>query len=121
MTDCIETPAVAGPDSPLQRWICIWQKRLVYGSVLGLLLTGTACSEDISTPTAAEPALPTGPGPVAELSTLPNSWMSRAPMPTPRKGLVAASVNGIVYAIGGWRKANPRLATVEAYNPTTTT
>jgi hypothetical protein len=38
-------------------------------------------------------------------------------MPTGRYGLVAASVNGIVYVIGGW--SNGTLRTVETYHPTT--
>jgi N-acetylneuraminic acid mutarotase len=120
MTKPIETPIAAGRE-PVQRWILIWQRQLMYGSMLGLLLmTGTACSEDISSPTV-DPPTPTGPDPVTELATLPNSWISRAPMPTARKGLVAASVNGIVYAIGGWNTGGHRLAAVEAYNPATTT
>jgi N-acetylneuraminic acid mutarotase len=122
MAKHIETPGATHCGSPLQRLILLWQKQLVYGSMLGLLVMGTACSEEVSSPTAADPSHPIGPEPVPDLSTLPNSWISRAPMPTARKGLVAASVNGIVYAIGGWKNGqNTRLTTVEAYNPATTT
>jgi N-acetylneuraminic acid mutarotase len=42
-------------------------------------------------------------------------------MPTPRGFLVAAGVNGIVYAIGGALTAATQLPTVEAYNPRTNT
>ena len=30
-----------------------------------------------------------------------NSWVAKAPMPTPRGGLGAAAVDGKIYAIGG--------------------
>lgn len=44
-------------------------------------------------------------------------------MPTARSGLASATVNGIVYAIGGADPAvsstNPHLSTVEAYDPAT--
>ena len=46
-------------------------------------------------------------------------------MPTARSGLASATVNGIVYAIGGAdtaaRSTNPHLSTVEAYAPATNT
>ena len=46
-------------------------------------------------------------------------------MPTARSGLASATVNGIVYAIGGADTAasstNPHLSTVEAYAPATNT
>ena len=46
---------------------------------------------------------------------------ARADMPTARSGLASATVNGIVYAIGGAdtsaSSTNPHLSTVEAYNP----
>lgn len=47
-----------------------------------------------------------------------NTWTTRAPMPTPRMYLGVAAVDGIVYAIGGYR-SNNTLATVEAYDPRT--
>lgn len=80
---------------------------------------------------------PTGPGAdAAPPATAPagtpafaaaahNSWSTRAPMPTPRSGLVAKVVENaagepILYAIGG-TGARGRLATVEAYNFVTNT
>ena len=49
-------------------------------------------------------------------------WTNKAPMPTPRSGLGAASINGIVYAVGGADAGgcNP-YSTVEAYDPVTNT
>lgn len=56
-------------------------------------------------------------------STAPQTqtWAIKAPMPTPRGALGAATVNGIVYAIGGGTAENGSapLATAEAYNPAT--
>jgi len=31
------------------------------------------------------------------------TWVTRAPMPTPRQGLAVATVGGTIYAIGGQR------------------
>jgi N-acetylneuraminic acid mutarotase len=46
-------------------------------------------------------------------------WSTKTPMPTARKGLVAAEVKGEVYAIGGW---NDRcMDAVEQYDPSTDT
>ena len=66
---------------------------------------------------------PTGPS-VAEETTAPsfataaNTWTTRAPLNTPRAGLKATAVNGIIYAIGGSRAYNNSFrATVEAYDP----
>jgi len=39
-------------------------------------------------------------------------------MPTARRGVRAAAVDGIIYAIGGW-DAGPDFSTVEAYDPAT--
>lgn len=53
-----------------------------------------------------------------------NTWTARAPMPTPRVGLAAGVIDGILYAVGG---ANPdttpssHLGTLEAYDPKTDT
>jgi N-acetylneuraminic acid mutarotase len=68
---------------------------------------------------------PTGPA-GAEETTVPsfataaaNSWTARAPMRTPRAGLKATAVNGIIYAIGGNVGINRLRRTVEAYDPST--
>jgi N-acetylneuraminic acid mutarotase len=58
-----------------------------------------ACGDDTDpfapeTLTTAEPLH----SPVASLS---NTWATSVPMPTKRRGLVAAAVNGTIYAIGG--------------------
>jgi N-acetylneuraminic acid mutarotase len=85
--------------------------------VLALLSVAVAACSDVHSPTAADSALPTG-DPVPELATAaPNTWSSRAPMPTGRSGLVVAAVNGVIYAIGGQDAAFKPLAKVEAFLP----
>lgn len=61
---------------------------------------------------------------VPSLATAGNTWTVRAPMRTPRAGLKTATVNGIIYAIGGsgFRPntgTNLIRPTVEAYDPGT--
>lgn len=52
-------------------------------------------------------------------SVLPTSqWIARAELPTPRAGLMAAEIEGILYAVGGAVGLND-LGTVEAYNSAT--
>jgi N-acetylneuraminic acid mutarotase len=83
-------------------------------------LAGAACSEDGAFPTAPDPGLPTTAAPGPDLAeTVPNSWTRRIRMPTARLGLVAAKVDGVVYAIGG--SDGGALQTVEAYKPNTST
>ncbi len=83
-------------------------------SMLALLLA--ACAGD-SLPT--EPDAPASVAPVdpGVANYLPDSWAAKASMPTARRGLVTATVNGIVYAIGGRSANEVNLATVEAFNP----
>ena len=50
----------------------------------------------------------------------PGVWTTKAPMPTPRTGLAAGVVNGILYAVGG-NDGVSFLGTVEAYDPATNT
>jgi hypothetical protein len=45
-----------------------------------------------------------------------NCWTFAPDMPTPRSGLAAAALNGIVYALGGIGSTGPPLATVESFN-----
>jgi N-acetylneuraminic acid mutarotase len=88
--------------------------------VLGTLtLLGTAGCQSGSLPSEPEPAGPARANGVALAEAAPNSWRAGPSMPTGRYGLVAATVNGIVYAIGGW--FNGQLRTVEAFNPGTKT
>jgi len=86
-----------------------------------LSLAAAACSDDLPGPTAADRSLPMTrvPGPELAAETVPNSWTNRIRMPTGRFGLVTASVNGIIYAIGGWSGTPSQR--VEAYNPNTNT
>ena len=81
-----------------------------------LSLAGAACSDDLPLPTAADPGPPmtTVPSPELAAETVPNSWTRRIQMPTARAGLVAAKVNGLIYAIGG--SDGTALQKVEAYD-----
>jgi N-acetylneuraminic acid mutarotase len=79
------------------------------------LLTLSACGGDSLAPPPGEPdADPT-------VATLANSWTSATPMPTGRTGVVAATVDGMVYAIGGADHPSDgrgkNLRTVEGYSP----
>jgi N-acetylneuraminic acid mutarotase len=95
----------------------------VRAALVLLSLAGAACSDDLPLPTAADPGLPmtTVPGVELAAETVPNSWTRRIRMPTARVGLVAATVNGIIYAIGGGGWNGAALQKVEAYNPNTNT
>jgi N-acetylneuraminic acid mutarotase len=46
-----------------------------------------------------------------------DKWTKKADMPTPRNGLSTSVVDGIIYAIGGWRAGH--VSAVEAYDPAT--
>jgi len=51
-----------------------------------------------------------------------NSWATKAPMPTPRGEVTAATFNGKIYVIGGQSySANFKFRTVEVYDPATNT
>jgi N-acetylneuraminic acid mutarotase len=93
----------------------------VRAALVLLSLAGAACSEDLPLPTGADPGLPltTVSGPELAVETVPNSWTRRTQMPTARVGLVAAKVNGIIYAIGGGNAG--ALQKVEAYDFNTST
>jgi N-acetylneuraminic acid mutarotase len=59
------------------------------------------------------------------VSAQSGTWTTKAPMPTPRSHLSIGEVNGILYAVGGYKSRtccpDPFIATVEAYNPATDT
>jgi N-acetylneuraminic acid mutarotase len=82
-----------------------------------------ACADD------SLPLGPEAPGAVEVPSPMASFWASSAPMPTKRLGLVAASVNGVVYAIGGQAEFlkgdslayGAKLTKVEAFNPSSGT
>lgn len=51
-----------------------------------------------------------------------NTWASRAPLPTPRSGVAAVELNGLIYVMGGWKlvAGAPVLQNiVEVYDPLT--
>jgi len=52
---------------------------------------------------------------------LSDSWTSKADMPTARRHLATAVLDGKIYAIGGMSGATGGLSTVEEYDPTTDT
>ena len=86
--------------------------------VLGILgffgLGGCRDGSLPSEPVATAPALQNG---LVMVEASPNTWQPRAPIPTGRFLLAAATVNGIVYAIGG-RDESGTLRTVEASSNT---
>ena len=86
-----------------------------------LSLAGAACSDDLPLPTGTGSDIPmtTASPPDMAAEIVPNSWTRRIRMPTARVGLVAAKVNGIIYAIGG--RDGAALQKVEAYDPNTNT
>jgi N-acetylneuraminic acid mutarotase len=87
--------------------------------VLGTLVSfGLAGCQDGSTPSEPEAAVPARPNGILVAEPSPNTWRTVASIPTGRFFLAAATVNGIVYAIGG-RDASGALRTVEAYDPAT--
>ena len=59
-------------------------------------------------------------GSVEEYDPASNHWTFKANMPSHRSGLAAATVNGIVFAVGG-RTASATVAILEAYDPATDT
>ena len=83
-------------------------------STLALLLA--ACASD-SLPTQPDGPVSAAPVDPGVANYLPDSWTIKASMPTARRGLVTATVNGIVYAIGGRSASEVNLATVESFNP----
>lgn len=92
----------------------------LYSSALGAVaLLGLAGCQGSSLPSEPQAAVAAQPSPdVAEISS---PWKAATPMPTGRLGLVAATVNGTVYAIGGHSsEVGGPIRTVEAFNPTGT-
>jgi len=49
------------------------------------------------------------------------AWTPRASMPAARRGFVAGTINGIIYAAGGSGSAGTPLGTLEAYDPSSDT
>ena len=47
------------------------------------------------------------------------SWVTKAPMPTPRVGSAAAVLGGSLYVVGGGNSTWPSLSEVESYDPET--
>jgi len=64
-------------------------------------------------------AIPAAKGTVIELNPATGTWTPRADMTTPRSEFTCATVNGILYAIGGRGLSSTALSTVESYDPAT--
>lgn len=86
---------------------------LALGS-LSLLLAACASDSLPTQPDAPAAAAPVGADPA---NYLPDSWESASAMPTARRGHVTATVDGVIYAIGGRGGNETNLATVEGFNP----
>jgi N-acetylneuraminic acid mutarotase len=59
----------------------------------------------------------------SQASAQAGTWVEKAPMPTNRATLAAATVNGVIYAIGGYNLAGgfTLMNANEAYDPATNT
>jgi N-acetylneuraminic acid mutarotase len=89
---------------------------LLAAAILATLVT--ACGPDVTSPDSTAPDI--------SLLETSGTWTTRAPMPTPRSLLKAATVNGVIYAIGGYGYAPATgdyvtRAKVEAYDVATNT
>ena len=83
---------------------------------LGSLALLAACSGD-SLPTQPRSFGSAAPAGAPTADYVADSWTTKANMPTARRGLVTASVDGIVYAIGGRGANEVNVRTVDGYNP----
>ena len=88
----------------------------LFGALTACMGDSSPTQPDATQPEAMQPVAPTA-GVAASFVT--NSWVTKPSMPTGRFGPVTATVNGVIYAIGG-RNADVILANVESYNPTLT-
>ncbi len=89
-------------------------RRSSYSAILALLLTA-ACRDDV---VPSEPEAPIAPVDHETAALASNSWEARIGMPTGRSALATATVNGIVYTIGGHLASNfAPTDRVESYYP----
>ena len=89
-------------------------------SALLLLPVAVMACSDSSLPTGTDPVPATETAP-SFAEEIPNYWTTRTKMPIARSGMVATTVNGIIYVIGGWNSNGDRITRVDAYKPGTTT
>jgi N-acetylneuraminic acid mutarotase len=82
------------------------------GVVNGVLYSvgGGSCGDPVGSPRA----------PTLAYDPTTDTWTTKTRMPTPRKNMAGAALNGLIYAIGGDNDFS-NFATVEAYDPTTDT
>lgn len=94
-------------------------RRPMHRFAIAFLVT-TACQGD-DLPSGPETTLAPGAEETAALES--DTWLSRAKMPTGRSGVTAATVQGVVYVMGGHlsTEGGPATAKVESYHPNTTT
>lgn len=83
-------------------------------ALVGVALSGCSDRQD-------EPLAPSSPTPRSQVLAGSGTWVTRAPLPTARGNLSGATLNGIVYAVGGEVSSHQPVATVEAYDPATNT
>jgi N-acetylneuraminic acid mutarotase len=93
-----------------------------YAAFTAALLVLAACGDENlpSEPQTSGPETGSPTAPRTGLAEVSNSWTRKASLPTARSGLVAATVNGRIYAIGGKMADQTPLATVEAFAPDAT-
>ena len=95
---------------------------LLRAALAALAVVGAAaCSADrLAAPSggsSADPVTTVAPAGGDLANYTADHWVAKADMPTARRGLVTATVNGIIYAIGGRGTSETNLRTVEAFNP----
>jgi N-acetylneuraminic acid mutarotase len=89
----------------------LWALAIAFAAVLA------ACSGEDS-PLAPDVADQVGKTPVeGGAPQVVNAWFTKPAMPAARHGMVAASVNGFIYLIGGGNSDGKTVATVDRFNP----
>src|SRR5262245_35946327 len=106
-------------------------RRSTMRNLLIVALSGLAVTSLVGCGADALPFSPEAPGAAegvpSPMASVVTPWVSNAPMPTKRLGLVAATVNGVIYAIGGQAEFlkgdslpyGTKLTKVEAFNTST--
>jgi N-acetylneuraminic acid mutarotase len=89
---------------------------LISTAMIAALGVGACGTDSSPTGPVAEPVAPAVPA-LDVSSPAANTWLTRPQMPTARAGLVAATVNGNIYAIGGQPTNGAPIAKVEKYDP----
>ena len=83
-------------------------------AALLLAALGLAACADDTLPSGPEAPVPAQSQAELTAEAVPNTWATTVSMPTARRGLVAATVNNVIYAIGGLSSGESNRA-VQAY------